>query len=145
MMKWCLSMLVLAAMLTGTVMAAAQEQQPPRRGQRGQAAARGDILQMLTAAGVKVTEEQKAKLDEIAKKTQKIMEGIQTAEDRRAAFAQAREELTKLRDEAMKVLTEDQRAAVQKWRETQRERAGEKQPRTEGERQRKPRGSADNP
>jgi hypothetical protein len=61
MMKWCLSMLMLAAMLTGTVMAAAQEQQPSGRGQRGeqrgQAAARGNILQMLTAAGVKLTEE----------------------------------------------------------------------------------------
>jgi Spy/CpxP family protein refolding chaperone len=147
MMKWCLSMLVLAAMLAGTVVASAQER--PGRGERGEqqarAAAAGDVLKMLTAAGVKLTDEQKAKLDAITKKMQKVMEGIQQAEDRRAAFAGAREELTKLRNEAMEVLTPEQRAAVQKWREAQRERTGERQPRAENEGPRKRRPSTETP
>jgi Spy/CpxP family protein refolding chaperone len=127
MMKWCFSMLVLTAVLAGTVVAAEQERQRGERGQRGeraQAAQRGGIQQMLTAAGVEVTEEQKVKLDAIAKETEKVMAGIREAEDRQEAFAKAREKLAELRQKAMEVLTKEQRATLEKFMQERRERAG---------------------
>ena len=123
MVKWCLSMLVLSIVLAGTALA-----QPPegrQRGQRPEAGARGGILQMVEAAGVKLTDDQKPKLEKIAEETQKVMAGIREAEDRRAAYEAARPKLTELREKAMAVLTKEQQDAVQKYREEQQRQRGE--------------------
>jgi Spy/CpxP family protein refolding chaperone len=123
MMKWCLSMLALTAVLAAT--AVAQPPEGKQRGERPAAGARGNFLDMLAAAGVKPTEEQKAKLDEIAAEMRKLMSGIRDAEDRRAAFEKVRPQMTELREKALAVLTAEQKETLQKYREQQRERGGE--------------------
>jgi Spy/CpxP family protein refolding chaperone len=134
MVKWCLSMLVLSIILAGTASAQPEGRQRGQRPEAG-AGARGGILQMVEAAGVKLTDDQKVKLEKIGEETQKVMAGIREAEDRRAAMEAARPKLTELREKAMAVLTKEQQDAVQKYREEQRQRSGEGR-RPEGGRQR---------
>ncbi|MCL4202711.1 MAG: hypothetical protein KJ000_09460 [Pirellulaceae bacterium] len=135
MVKCCLSMLVLFVVLAGTALAQPEGGQRGQRGQRPEAGSRGNMLQMLEAAGVKVTDEQKAKLEKIAEETQKVMAEAREAQDRRAAYEAARPKLTELREKAMAVLTQEQLETLKKYREEQqRQRGGEGR----GERKRAP-------
>lgn len=128
MVKCCLSMLVLSIVLAGTALAQPEGGQRGQRerGQRPEAGSRGNILQMLEAAGVKVNDEQKPKLEKISEEIQKVMSEAREAQDRRAAYEAARPKLTELREKAMAVLTKEQLETLKKYREEQqRQRGGE--------------------
>jgi Spy/CpxP family protein refolding chaperone len=134
MAKWILSLLIVSAVLVSTALAQPEgRQRGPREGQRE----RPTMAQMYERAGIELTDAQKEKLEAIGAEMQKVMEKVREAEDRRAAFEAAREEMTKLREKAEAVLTAEQKEKLAKWREEQRERRPA--PR-EGERPQRPDG-----